>query len=353
MHGHNNIWFLLTLLLLTACVKVTIYRQDPEDAPGKAPLVTVLYDPGALGDLTYNDLIYKGVEDAAVEYGLTTLQYSPQSQEEGLEFLSTTIERMCAATDTVRRLLIVAGASYDEYIRANNKRLEVNPRADLLYFETTEPLEGKGSSIHISFYGAMYEAGAVTPLFSDDALIVAANPITSGVVDAVAGFQAGFATDFIPPSYKKTLALEYISDQPGGGFTIDDAQALRLVYEEHYIAYETVVPVCGGASAVFRRLAEYTGYFYVMGIDRVIPSTVTSFAAVKHSDAAVKRCIGQWLSPEGMPKHQAVGLADGFTELVFCPVDPLYMESINENLPADLRDAIHREALEKEAEYGR
>ena len=182
---------------------------------------------------------------------------------------------------------------------------------------------------------------------------MAANPIDKVVVGAVEGFKAGFDTDFIPPPYYKTLALEYLSDQPGGGFTIDDTKALSLIYEEHFLAYETIVPVCGGASAVFRRLAEYSGFFYVMGIEKIIPSVVTNFAAVKHSDAAVKHCIGQWLSPEGMPKHQSVGLSDGYTEFVFCPVKSTSMDIINNNFPDELREAIHREAIEKEAEYER
>ena len=351
MHNHHHIWLLLALALLAACVKVTIYRPDPEDLPSSAPLVTVLYDPDALGDLTFNDLVYKGVEDAAAEYGVRTRQYSPGSREEGLEFLSATLDRMSASTDTVRQLLIVAGAGYDEYLRANNSRLEANPRADLLYFETTKPLEGKGSSIHISFYGAMYEAGAVTPLYSDDVLVVAANPIYSGVVDAVAGFQAGFDTDYLFPADKKTIALEYLSDDPAGGFTIDDATAMDLVNNKHSLPMGTVVPICGGAGSVFRRQAEYTGFFYVMGVDRVILSTATYFAAVKHSDAAVKRCIGQWLSPEGMPKHQTLGLADGYTEMVFCPAEPTDMEIVDRYISTEMREAIHREALEKEAEY--
>ena len=338
------------LALLAACVKTT-YLPDPEDAPSGAPLVTVLYDPGALGDLAFNDLVYKGVEDAAVEYGVRTRQLSPSSREEGLELLSATLEGMSSSTDTVRRLLIVAGPGYDEFLRANNHRLEANPRADLLYFETTEPLEGKGSSLHISFYGAMYEAGAVTPLYSEDVLVVAANPVNSGVVDAVAGFQAGFATDYLFPENNRTLSLEYLSDDPAGGFTIDDATAMELVYQKHPLPKGTVVPICGGAASVFRRQAEYTGFHYVMGVDRVIPSTATCFAAVKHSDAAVKRCIGQWLSPEGMPKHQSLGLADGFTEMVFCPAEPTDMEIVENNISPEMREAIHLEALEKEAEY--
>lgn len=51
------------LVFLTSCTKDgdTIYQTDPEDQASTAPLVTVIYDPNALGDRGYNDLIYKKV----------------------------------------------------------------------------------------------------------------------------------------------------------------------------------------------------------------------------------------------------------------------------------------------------
>jgi len=345
----------LSLLVVTfACTKGPLYLPDPEDVPSGSPIVTVIYDPGALGDMTYNDLIYEGVERAAVRYGLRTRQLSPRSQEEGMAYLSSILGELSSARDTTRHLLIVPGLSYEGYLRANNRRLEGNPRADLLLFESKDPFEGKGSTLHISLYGAMYEAGAVTPAFSDEVLVVAANPTDTGVADALAGFQAGFATNYVLPKDQKRLFLTYLSDEPGAGFTVDEATALDLMYSQPWSSSGTIVPICGGANAVFRRLSEFTtGYFQVMGIDRVIPSTSCPYAAVKHSDEAVEHCIGQWLSAEGLPKHQTLGLSDGYSEMVFCPADAGEMDQIDKLLPAQVREAIHKEALEKEAQYGK
>ena len=342
---------------LTACTKEgdVIYQRAPDDEINTAPMVTVLYDPGALGDMTYNDLIYEGVERAAVNNGLYTRQLSPRTKEEGLRYLSALIDQMSNTTDTTRQLLIVAGSSYNEYLRANNKRLEANPNVDLLYFETTQPLEGKGSSIHIRFYGAMYEAGAVTPFFTPEVLLVAANPYDSGATDAVAGFQDGFLTDYVNPDRgEKKIFREYLSDEAGSGYTIADSTALRLMMSQPWSHYtKMIVPVCGGSSAVFRRLVENISSYEVMGIDNVNISTSCSFTAVKHADDVVEHCIQQWLSDEGLPKHQSVGLAEGYTGTVYHPVNTSMWILYDRDVPEDVRQTIREEAIRKEAEYGK
>ena len=337
---------LATLMVFTACTKEgdIVYVPDPDDQPDASPLVTVIYDPGALGDMTYNDLIYEGVERVAVNHGFRTRQYSPRNKEEGLAFLASLFSEMSNAADTTRQLLIIAGSSYDEFVRANNRRLEANPRADLLYFETGSPLEGKGSSVHIRFYGAMYMAGAVTTvLFTDEALVVAANPYD--VTEPLAGFQDGFDG--------KALYLEYISDQPGEGFSISDVDALRILYGHEWdgILRPVIVPLCGGAGSVFRRIAENDGFFPYLGVDRVILSTQSDYAAVKHADRAVELCISQWLSEEGMPKHQSLGLAEGYTELVFCPAENSALDRYANFFPEERREALRKEAIEKEEAY--
>jgi basic membrane lipoprotein Med (substrate-binding protein (PBP1-ABC) superfamily) len=71
---------------------------------------------------------------------------------------------------------------------------------------------------------------------------------------------------------------------------------------------------------------------------------------LKHIDRAVALCVGQWLSPEGMPKHQVLGLKEGYTEVAInsalCDLS-LY----NEFVPEELRQQIHEDAIRKEAEY--
>jgi len=72
-----------------ACSKEipVIYQTDPDDLPNTAPLVTVIYDPDALGDNSYNDLIFTGVEQAAKDFGLRTLQLSPVDMNEAEAYL--------------------------------------------------------------------------------------------------------------------------------------------------------------------------------------------------------------------------------------------------------------------------
>ena len=51
------ILILAAMLTFAACTKEgdVIYQTDPADAPSAKPLVTVIYDPNAVGDGNYND----------------------------------------------------------------------------------------------------------------------------------------------------------------------------------------------------------------------------------------------------------------------------------------------------------
>lgn len=80
------------------------------------------------------------------------------------------------------------------------------------------------------------------------------------------------------------------------------------------------MPVCGGAGTTFMRLCDLIGGYDYMGIDAQAISSRSPYSTVKHIDRAVALCIEQWLSSEGMPKHQTLGLADGYTEVVTHPM---------------------------------
>jgi basic membrane protein A len=354
--GVNRAALLLSfslLLVIAACTKEgdTIYQPDPADAASTAPLVTVIYDPNALGDGGYNDLIYQGVEQAIREHGLRTMQLSPATKAEGLTYLQTMFQQMEAAQDTVRRLFIVAAASYDDYLRQNNSRLEKNAYADLLYLETKIPLSGKGSTLYLPFYGAMYEAGAVAPVIAPEVLLVAANPKVETVKEAVEAFTEGFRTGYLAADDQQ-LVTQYLSDDVAGGFAVADTTAMRLLYQQQWQAWsQLMVPVCGGAGSTFHRLIEMLGGYEYVGIDATVTSPYCPFSAVKHIDRAVSLCIGQWLSVEGMPKHQVLGLADGYTELVVHPYTSSHKQAFSEQLTEALLLKIHNDAIRKEAEH--
>ena len=81
---------LAATLLCVACTKEgdTIYLPNPdEEQPSTAPLVTVIYDVNGLGDRSYNDKIFRGIESAAKKHGFRTLQLVPDSYEQGLAYL--------------------------------------------------------------------------------------------------------------------------------------------------------------------------------------------------------------------------------------------------------------------------
>lgn len=349
--------------LLTACTKDgdVIYKTDPADQASTAPLVTVLYSANALGDGNYNDLIYQGVERAALAHGLRTMQLSPATHEEGLAYLETLLQQLSNQQDTVRRLLIVASAGYDDYLRQNNKRIESNPYCDLLYMETSTPLSGKGSTLYLPYYGAMYEAGAIAPVLWTNVLLVAANPKLESITEAVDGFTDGYHTDYIAvskPDYitstesddvSKELAIEYLSDDVYGGFTVSDDLAVDIMKAHRVQSYfNLLVPICGGAATTFQRMCELDWLYQYMGIDAVSDGFRCPFSAVKHVDKAVARCIDQWLSAEGMPKHQTLGLAEGYTEVAIHPSPPEQQKAFNEKLTDELRATIHNEAIRKE-----
>ena len=321
-------FILLASMLLTSCTKEgdTIYQPNPnEEQPATTPLVTVIYGPNGLGDRSYNDLIYKGVEMAAKQYGLRTLQLAPESEAQGLVYLETMFSQMESASDTVRRLFITPSPVYDDFIRKNNKRLEKTPHADLLYLETSTPLEGKGSTFYIDYYGAMYMGGCMAQYCSNFLLsLILANPYTQTVVEAGEGFEAGFNDS--PSVYKNPITLHkrYLSNEPGGGFTIADSTATRIYKEESDYLPEgmkknvTIVPICGGAMHAFYRVIRSMNisenYVGIDG-DMTVDTECCPYAILKHIDKVMVDYVGMWLNGS-MPKHQTLGLADGTTDAI-------------------------------------
>lgn len=348
--------------VLTSCTKDddTIYVPDPTDAPSTSPLVTVVYSPDALGDQSFNDLIYSSVENVSSRNGLRSLHLSPATREEGLAYLEDIFRQLETPGDTIRRLLIVASSDYDAWLRQNNKRLEGNPRADLLYFETSTPLDGKGSTLFMPYYGAMYEAGAIAPFFQPKAMLVGANPEDEVVSEAMQGFKDGFATEWVATAKEKHLTTMYIGQHAGEGYSIADTLALKMMREYGKLSDDelgkssAIIPVCGGASAVFMRLSAVLNQFIVMGIDVVNTVANCQYSAVKRIDMVVGESIRKWFTGEGMDKHLTLGLASGYTDLIVNAHPYWFVPSSTSGEPsAELLRQIHEEAIKKEEEYGK
>ena len=354
---------LAAVMMLSACTKEgdTISQWDPDEPKASTtPLVTVIYGQDALGDRSYNDLIYQGVEEAAAKYGLRTMQLSPTSYEEGRGYLQSMFQTVSQTlNDSVRRLFIVCAAGYDDYIRQNSHLFDSNPNADLLYLETPEPLAAGGSTLYLPYYGAMYEAGAILPVIDNIATLIVSNPEDQTVVGAAKGFTDGFQTDYYRVEYEnmymtweKRLKSIYLAEHSGEGYNIADSKALQVLNE----AEGTIIPICGGAGYTLMYLSDVTlGNSYV-GIDVEKFSYWCHMSILKHIDRAVGLCIGQWLSPEGMPKHQVLGLKEGYTGVTlklsnYYLEHDFYYERYNKYIPETLRQQIHEDAVRKEEAY--
>ena len=365
----NYLWMMVSILtcVLIACTKDgdTIYQPDPnEEKASTAPLVTVIYNANALGDQSYNDLIYEGVERVAQQYGLRTMQQSPRTYEEGLQYLELMFRQMETAKDSVRRLFIVASPGYDDFIRKNNKRLEANPYADLLYLETRTPLEGKGSTLFITYYGAMYEGGRIMAAAeSSSTLLIGANHQTPSVTEALQGYRDGFEAGLKLLTEKQAsqnlLSEIYLDERGSGGFSVADTTALQLLLQWQSEDIGTLVPVCGGASNTFSRMINTTLVdIGIIGIDCFYDSYYSLYSIVKHIDRALAQCIGQWLNEGTMPKHQTLGLKDGYTEVILNPTREIYIWTPQgyegETAPLlteEMKQEMHDEAVRKEAEH--
>ncbi len=364
----KNVFILLAAaLFLTGCTKEgdTIYKPDPnEEAASDAPLVTVIYDANALGDHSYNDLIYEGVERAAQQWGLRTMQLSPRSYDEGLQYLELMFRQMEAAKDSVRRLFIVTSPGYDDFIRKNNRRLEANPNADLLYLETRTPLEGKGSTLFLTYYGAMYEGGRIeAAVEGSHILLVGANRQTPAITEAMQGYRDGFEAGLQLLTEKQaaqsSLSSTFLDETGIGGFSVADTTALRLLLQWHDEDINTLVPICGGAMNTFARLNYSTLVAIdIIGIDAYYDNYYSTYSVVKHIDRAVAQCISQWLNDGTMAKHQTLGLKGGFTEVIINPNNDIYIwipEGYNGDtapqLTMEMKEEMHNEAVRKEEEH--
>ena len=345
--------------MMAACTKdgETIYKPDPnEEKASTTPLVTVIYGDNMLGDRSYCDMIYEGVERTAQELGLRTMPLSPQSTEEGLQYLELMMRQMEAAKDSVRRLFIVTSPVYDEYLRKNSNRLAQNPYADLLYFETKTPLPGKGSTLYMPYYGAMFEAGAILPALGPRVMLIGANRREQAVVDAIQGFTDGWNANLtsITGKMKKYLGITYLDETGDGGYSVADTTAMRMMHQWLADDIYDIVPICGGAFNTFWRMNEIElGVMFIVGIDNEYHSRRSHMSVVKHIDRAMNLCIRQWLSSEGMPKHQSLGLASGYTEMIHTYKNYLtsFDVEVREQLTDEKLKMIHETALGKEEEH--
>ena len=326
-----SLFLLMSALLFAAC------SDDDPQAPqtDETPMLVVLYPIDGLGDRSYVDNIYRGVEKAALEHGLKVQHLMPYSYEEGTAYIENFMKS--DAEEPNRRLYIITEPSFEELVMRLAPQFAESDKRQLLFLETRQEIPHI-HTLYLPFYGVNYAAGRLAQQMSDvnRVAIFQANEQLAILQEATRGFTDGFQAG------EGELLNTYIMDEGFLGFSMADK-----LYQEAYRIndlFDLVLPLCGGsAQGLFRYNREYpTNSFYTVGVDAdmSVYSDRVPFSCVKHMDRIMQLCVEQWLEGE-LPSHQSLGLSEGYTDLMLAPQ---YEPQFAAQLPQVMAEAIEREA---------
>lgn len=297
-------------------------------------MIVAFYPPEGLGDMTFVDGVYQGVEAAVIKHNLFNYFYVPDDLESGCEQLRSLI---CDQSYPTKILFLVLGAQYEEVVKECSDAIGANDNVDVVLIETRSIIPNV-STVYISLYGVLYEASHLVATMDDvqRAAIVSALPGLDATADAEAGFRDG-------PFDVDSISTLYLSDD-FDGFNMADS-LYRLSYELQQ-TYDLVVPLCGGSiQGLLRYNREYPSTsFYTVGMDAdmSVYSQRVPFSCVKRGGDVAAQCIEQWLNGT-MPQYQFFGLENGYTRIELA-------DDTRTDWKQLLSD-IETEAIEKEKQY--
>lgn len=296
--------------------------------------VIVLFSPGSIGDMGYNDQVLRGVQQVKKEKDFLLLFSSPSSLEEARRIFEEWLEM---DTDDVDCLFVLGGNEYEDMAREcliGGKY----PDKKVLLFETLDT-EIPAYTFCISMYGACYLAGGVAvPFAPDHAAVLCGNRNDATVARAAEGFAKGY-TDH----GGKVVDTYFLADDWTGYAMPDSAYraVARLAGEYSYL-----FPLAGGSNlGMYRYSREYPDDFYMTGmdVDQSGYSSRITCSVVKNIDRLIGYYLDLWLENEPMPHHEIYGLESGYIDVV---VSPGYEETLRP-IVSSLRD----KAVEEENKF--
>ncbi len=304
------------LTALAACTRdgETVWIDDSQLVDDR-PTVVFVCMPDQLGDMTYNDEIYRGVASAASRYDM--LLRIEQLEASGLMTLGDAIDIFLRVenqyTDATDRTLVVwCNDGWEDLLRERAEDLTANPAVTHLLVESTDTALAM-NTLSLSLYATCYQTGLVISGGMDDVESVAL--VGADGTDAIGsemrrafreGVQAGREG---APSLNVTDV--YLSGD--GSFNVADS-VYRLAFSLAD-ACDLWVPLTPETAQGLLRYNRERGDAspYTVGIDcdmrpysaRVPLSMTRSLAAT------VEEWIGQWVAGETPQRHLIYGLESG------------------------------------------
>lgn len=329
-----------TVLLLggiMACEKETSPATGEEETPVLPPQPTVrlLIASSGLGDMSYNDNIFRGILQAQQEYDFRLEYVSPLNNEEAEKTLRSWQEE--EKKDTARSYFtILAASEFEDLARSIAPPAPVN---NYLLFDT----KADNLSIpvfHFTGYGVSFLAGvaAYTQTQAEKAAYLGGQQHEAFIAECYDGFRDGYIY-----AGGKEVAETYLSTtqkgfaMPGRAYIMADSL---------YKLYPFIYAMAGNSNnGVYQYLRDDPDGKYTAGVD-VDQSAYSSQiigSMIKETDRCVKQYIAAWLNGEDLPKREWYTLESGFMSFKIAePYKTQLEEVITGHLPI---------AIKKEAEY--
>ena len=324
----------LTLLLAAqSCQKHAAPSPDPE--------VWVLFSPDGLGDLSYNDVILRGMElfmnEQDMDFYISFM--SPKDYEMAEILIQLWWDERASTYEpdgTVpRKLLVLADAGYADIARRIIDPALIGKDLSVLAFETDATADDALQTFELSLYGASWLAGRTArELGCERPLVLLGDSSNAVTLEGRDGFTDGFRAD---------VPVEAMADDWQGYCMPMDAYRMMYDWDGRY---DFVYSISGGTNmGIYRYLRENPDcgiYTAGMDIDQSPYSTLITGSMVKHIDLVIYDYLKNWYKEVEMPGHQVFGLESGY-------VDWVIPDRYSHLRPAI--EALRQEAVQKEIAY--
>lgn len=325
------------LLALTSCKgdDETVWVDDDLVDDGRDAIVFV-YSPSQLGDITYNDQIYRGVTAAAYSNNLwLQLEYLDPTDSLPLgEQIDAFLwaQNLTFEGDDSRTLIVWCNNSYEPLLRERAYLLTENPLVTHLLVETDDTTLAV-NTLRFSLYGAAYQAARATSEAMTDVEAVAL--LGDGSDDVVQGFLKGLNDG------NRAVSTTFVPMAAADGVNLADS-AYHVAFQLDK-SYQMVVPACSEiAQGLTRYNRERAESFYTMGIDADMRpySARVPMSMTKDLASALEQWIADWAAEKPLVQHVTHGLESGYCSLVVSADYQPLLSSIVEQTKAQ---AIQRE----------
>lgn len=288
------------LWIITACEKE---KEEPIAIPPQ-PIVRVLIASSGLGDMSYNDNIFRAVLEAQQEHNFQLEYVSPRTAKEAeatfrLWKAEEEEEKEKEEEENTSRpyFTILAASEFEELARSITSPTPVN---NYLLFDTKAgdlPIP----VFHFTGYGVSFLAGvaAYTQTKAEKAAYLGGQQHEAFIAECYEGFRDGYLY-----AGGKEVAETYLATTQKG-FAMP--QRAYEMADSLYQLYPFIYAMAGNSNnGVYQYLRDYPDGKYTAGVDvdQSAYSNQIIGSMIKEVDRCIKQYIDLWMQGEKVPMRE-------------------------------------------------